>query len=86
METEDEKMLRNRIQEILLGSDIIKDKSINQKKGIAELKKDCYVKLVDLKNEFESVKDNPDKEKIIKKIDDLVESLGDIKRVLNNTL
>ena len=42
--------------------------------------------LVDLKNEFESVKDNPDKEKIIKKIDDLVESLGDIKRVLNNTL
>jgi len=88
MELEEiKKQLRKQIREILLNTDELRDvKSLNQKKGLPELKKDAYIKLVDLKNEFEAVKEDPDKEDVIKKIDGLIVSLNLVKKNLSNQL
>jgi hypothetical protein len=82
----DEKELRKQIREILLNSDELMDGALKQKKGISELKKDCYTKLVDLKNEFEADKGNPNKEETIKKIDSLIAALNQIKSFLGKQL
>jgi hypothetical protein len=79
-------LLRKQIREILLSIDKTNNTSLSQKKEVPELKKDCYNKLIDLKNEFESVKENPSKDETIEKIDDLVLSLNKIKKALGNQL
>lgn len=87
MELEEIKKLRKQIREMLFNSDELKDIDlIKQKKNFQELKKDCYIKLVDLKNEFEKVQENPDNADAIKKIDDLIASLNSVKKMLSNQL
>lgn len=87
MELEEENTLRKQIREILLNTEDLKDiKSLTQKKALPELKKDCYTKLVDLKNEFESEKENTDKEGTIKQIEDLIASLNQLKKAFSNQL
>ena len=87
MELYELEKLRRQIREVLLNSDELKDiKSLSQKKAFPELKKDCYIKLVDLKNEFESPKEVSDKEETIKKINELISSLNKIKTALSKQL
>jgi len=87
MELDEIKKLRKQIREMLLNSDSLKDiDTLKQKKGFEEIKRDAYVKLVDLKNEFESTKENPDKEGTIKKIDELISSLNSVKKTLGKQL
>jgi hypothetical protein len=72
---------------MLLNSDELKDvDSIKSKKNFQELKKDCYVKLVDLKNDFETVEENPNNSKSIKKIDDAIAALQRVKIGLSNQI
>lgn len=87
MELEELKNLRKQIREVLLNSDEIKNaESLDKKKSFQELKKDCYVNLVDLKNEFESDKENLNKESTMKKINELISSLNKIKTSLSGQL
>jgi len=87
MELEEIKKLRKQIREMLLNSDELKDiDSLKSKKNFQELKKDCYIKLVDLKNDFETVEENPNNSKSIKKIDDVIASLERVKRGLSNQI
>ena len=87
MESEDIKKIRNQIREVLLSSDELRNiDSLNSKKTFQDLKKDCYDKLVDLKNGFETVQENPDNKDAIRKIDDLIQSLNQVKKFLGNQL
>ena len=78
--------LRKQVREMLLNANGLTDPSLNKKTDFNVLKKDTYDKLVDLKNQFEAVKENPDKEKTIKQIDELVVSLKKLKTALGNQL
>lgn len=87
MELEEIKKLRKQIREVLLNSDELKDvESLKSKKNFQELKKDCYIKLVDLKNDFETVEEKPNNSKSIKKIDDVIASLERVKLGLSNQI
>jgi len=86
MEIDEIKKLRNQIREILLNADGITDSTLTKRSGFDELKKDAYDKLVDLKNQFEAKKENPDKEGTINQIDGLITSLKKLKTTLGNQL
>jgi hypothetical protein len=87
MELEEIKKLRKQIREVLLNSDELKDiDSLKNKNNFQELKKDCYIKLVDLKNDFETVEENPDNGNSIKKIDGVIAALERVKRGLSNQI
>ena len=85
-ELDEIKRLRKQIREILLNTDNFKDKSITAKEKQSDLKKNCYNDIVDLKNEFESVKEISDKEGTISKIDSLMANLKKLKTSLGNQL
>lgn len=87
MELEEITKLRKQIREMLLNSDELKDiDSIKSKKNFQEIKKDCYIKLVDLKNDFETVEEKPNNSKSIKKIDATIAALERVKRSLSNQI
>jgi len=87
MELEEITKLRKQIREMLLNSDELKDiDSIKSKKNFQEIKKDCYIKLVDLKNDFETVEEKPNNSKSIKKIDATIAALERVKRGLSNQI
>jgi len=78
--------LRKQIREMLLDDDELIDYQLVKKKmDFNELKKDSYVKLVDLKNDFES-SDEKSKEDTIKKINELTAILSKLKTFLGNQL
>jgi len=86
-ELEEIKQLRKQIREILLNSDELKNvDSLRKKNNFQQLKKDCYVKLVDVKNDFEKVQETPNNEDAIKKIDELMELLKQVRKGLGNQL
>ena len=87
MELDEIKKLRNQIREMLLNSEDLKSMdSLKDKKDFQQLKKDCYVKLVDLKNDFESTNENMNNEKLIKNINSTIVSLEKIKLKLSNQI
>lgn len=78
--------IRKQIREILLSDDELIDYQLVKKKmDFNELKKDSYIKLVDLKNDFESDYEKP-KEDTIKKINELTTTLSKLKAFLGNQL
>jgi|LFRM01.2.fsa_nt_gb hypothetical protein len=87
MKTEENITLRKQIREILLNADELKDfDSLRKQKNFKELKKDCYDKLIDLKNQFETVEEVPNNSDSIRKIGDLIMSLEKIKKQLGNQI
>jgi hypothetical protein len=87
MELEEIRKLRKQIREMLLNSDELKDiDSLKSKKNFQEIKKDCYIKLVDLKNDFETVEEKPNNSKSIKKIDDTIAALERVRLGLSNQI
>lgn len=86
MEIDEIKKLRSQIREMLLSTDGITDSALTKKSGFDVLEKDAYDKLIDLKNQFEAKKENPDKEGTIKQIDELIISLKKLKTSLGNQL
>ena len=86
MEIDEIKKLRSQIREMLLNADGITDSTLTKKSGFEDLKKEAYDKLVDLKNQFEAKKENPNKQETIEQIDSLIVSLKKLKTNLGNQL
>ena len=82
MEFQDINELRKQIREILLKKE--KAGEFAKKTDINSLKKDCYTKLVDLKNSIEGEETNP--EKILDYIEMLTPAINQLKNSLNKEL